>query len=222
VCGHGQRLPDWLDYASLRSLLTSPPPFGRRSYRNWVRRRLREALHRPPRRQFPFELPSWADPETEGEYRHWLQERRDAWASDPRPLRGLADLVAADGWVPMNWEGTAPLGVRRSLPFFNREVLELAFRCHPSELLGPEPKQILRAALHDDVPAENLYRPDKAVWVPHLVTSRWAADGALPSSARQIVRPDWLVGTVPELPFNEGLELAHAIKVAEYLERQAP
>src|SRR5215211_806931 len=32
VCGHQQRMPDWLDYTSLRSLITAPVPFGRQDY----------------------------------------------------------------------------------------------------------------------------------------------------------------------------------------------
>jgi asparagine synthetase B (glutamine-hydrolysing) len=145
VCGHKQRMPDWLLHTSLRSLLAGAPvPFGRRDYLGWARRRFREALGRPPRIQHAGELPDWARPETAAEHREWLRGRRAAWARDRRPLKWFADLVARDGWVAMNWEGTAPLGVRRSLPFFNREVLELAFQCHPSELLGPGPKRLLR------------------------------------------------------------------------------
>jgi asparagine synthetase B (glutamine-hydrolysing) len=224
VCGHHQRMIDWLEHTSLRSLLAGAPvPFGRRDYLSWARRRLRGALGRPPRHsQYARELPGWARSETEGEYQDWLRARRSAWARDRRPLKWFADLVAADGWVSMNWEGTAPLGVRRSLPFFNREVLELAFRCHPSELLGPGPKRLLREALRDDVPATHLLRPDKAVWRPHLVTARWTIDGAVPAAAASIARSDRLADARSSMPFNDGMQLAYAIRVAEYLERQAP
>jgi Asparagine synthase len=222
VCGHGQRWDDWVRYTSLRSLLAGAPlPFGRRDYLRWARRRLRQALRRP-RVPFPDELPDWARPQAAAEYQDWLRRRRAARVHDRRPLPELADRAAADGWVAMNWEGTAPLGVRRSLPFFNREVLELAFRCHPRELLGPGPKRLLREALHDDVPARNLLRPDDGGWSRHhLKTGVWTIDGALPAAAQRIVRPDWMSLPPPELPFYDGAMLAWATGVAEYLERQA-
>jgi asparagine synthetase B (glutamine-hydrolysing) len=222
VCGYHQRMPDWLRETSLRSLLAGAPvPFGRRAYLSWARRRLRDAVGLPPRMQYGGELPGWASPEVEAEHRDWLRRRRAAWARDRRPLKWFADLVAADGWIAMNWEGTAPLGVRRSLPFFNREALELAFQCHPSELLGPGHKVLLREALRDDVPATHLLRPDKAVWHPHLETGRWTTDGALPAAAEPFVRSDWLSHPPPELPFNDGMQLAYAMRVDEYLQREA-
>jgi asparagine synthetase B (glutamine-hydrolysing) len=219
VCGHQQRMPDWLDYTSLWSLLTEPVPFGRRDYTNWTRRRLRRSLGIAPRRfRYGAELPGWARPEAEADHRDWMRRRREARGRDHRPLGELADLVAADGWVAMNWEGTAPLGIRRSLPFFNREVLELAFRCHPRELLGPGPKRILREALRDDVPARHLMRPDKAVWRPHLVTARWPVDAPLPAVAEALVSSEWLSHPPSDVSFNDGLQLAYAIRVARYLE----
>jgi asparagine synthetase B (glutamine-hydrolysing) len=223
VCGTHQRMVDWLNHTSLRSLVGGAPlPFGRRDYVLWARRRARAALGRPPRRSHHApKLPAWARSETEAEYQDWLQARGAAWVRDRRPLAGLADLVAADGWVAMNWEGTAPLGVRRSLPFFNREMLELAFRCHPSELLGPGTKRILREALHEDVPAGHLLREDKAVWRPHLVTAGWRVNGALPSAAAPVVRPDGLPQSRSEIPFVDGMQLAYAVRVAEHLQREA-
>jgi asparagine synthetase B (glutamine-hydrolysing) len=223
ICGTHQRMADWLHHTSLRSLLGGAPlPFGRRDYVRWARRRARRAVGRPPRRSHHApELPGWARPETEAEYQDWLRARGAAWVRDRRPLAGLADLVAADGWVAMNWEGTAPLGVRRSLPFFNREVLELAFRCHPSELLGPGTKRILREALRNDVPARYLLREDKAVWRPHTVTARWRVNGALPAAAAPLVRPDGLPRSRSGIPFVDGMQLAHAVRVAEHLEREA-
>jgi asparagine synthetase B (glutamine-hydrolysing) len=221
VCGHRQRMDDWVRHTSLRGLLAGAPlPFGRRDYLRWARRRLQSALGRP-RVPFSDELPAWARPEAAAEYREWWRDQRAARARDRRPLRELAGRVAADGWVAMNWEGTAPLGVRRSLPFFNREVLELAFQCHPRELLGPGPKRLLREALRDDVPPKNLLRSDAGGWRGHLETSQWTTDGALPAVAGEVVRSDWLPHLPAGLSFYDGSLIAHATHVSEYLERQA-
>jgi asparagine synthetase B (glutamine-hydrolysing) len=221
VCGHRQRMRDWVRHTSLPALLAgAPPPFGRRDYRTWARVRLGSAIGRPG---IPLakELPTWARPEVAAEYHDWLRRHRASRARDRRPLKEFADRVCADGWVAMNWEGTAPLGIRRSLPFFNREVLDLAFDCHPSELLGPGPKRLLRDALRHDVPAMHLLRSDKGAWRGHLVAGRWPMDGPLPSVAQEVLRSDWLLFPPPDLSFYDGKLITYSIRVAEYLERQA-
>ena len=218
VCGDRQRLNDWVLHTSLRSLLSDQPlPWGRFDYLRWVRRRLHEAIRRPriPAR----DLPDWVRPEVEAEYRDWVRRHRAALARDHRPLRELAARTRGDAWVAMYWEGCSPLGVRPLLPFFNREVLELAFQCHPSELLGPGHKRLLRDALRDDAPARNLMRPDRGGWRGHHTDGHWAI-GALPAAAAPLVRSDWFPQP-PELPWNDGKLLVYTIRIAEYLERQA-
>ena len=220
VCGHRQRMNDWVLHTPLRSILDgAPAPFGRRDYLRWVRRRLREAIGRP---LIPaMELPVWAPPDVRAEYQEWVSRHRAALARDRRPLRELAARADADAWVAMYWEGAAPLGVRPLLPFFNREVLELAFRCHPSELLGPGPKRLLREALRDDVPKRNLMRPDRGFWSGHHTPGNWRMDGEIPAVAQPMVRPDWLPIPPDDLPFIDGYLLVYAVRVAEYLEAQA-
>jgi len=216
VCGDSQRLNDWALHTSLRSLLSREPlPFGRRDYLRWAKRRVREAVGRP--RVPADELDGWAPPEVESEYQDWVHRYRTALARDHRPLRELAARASGDAWVAMYWEAAAPLGVRPSLPFFNREVLELAFRCHPRELLGPGPKRLLREALRDDVPARNLLRPDRGMWTGHHARGRWALDGALPAAADDVVRSDWVRHPPADVPFMQGYRLTAAIRVAKSL-----
>jgi asparagine synthetase B (glutamine-hydrolysing) len=216
VCGHRQRLGDWARSTSLWALATGAPlPFGRRNYLGWARRRLVEAIGRP--RLAAMELPGWRRDEVAAEYREWVDDHRRALARDDRPLRDLATRADADAWVAMYWEGAAPLGIRPLLPFFNREVLELAFKCHPSELLGPGPKRLLREALREDVPARNLLRPDRGLWDGHHNKGCWEMNGALPAVAAQLGRPDWLPSPPPDMPFVDGYLLTAATRVAEYL-----
>jgi asparagine synthetase B (glutamine-hydrolysing) len=216
VCGDTQRLNDWALHTSLRSLLSKDPlPFGRRDYLLWAKRRLREAAGRP--RVSAGELDGWALPKVHDEYQDWVRRRRTALARDHRPLRELAARASGDAWVAMYWEGAAPLGVRPVLPFFSREVLELAFRCHPRDLLGTGPKRLLRDALRDDVPARNLLRSDRGMWTGHHATGRWALGGALPAAAADVMRSDWARHPPADLPFMEGYRLTAAIRVAESL-----
>jgi asparagine synthetase B (glutamine-hydrolysing) len=219
ICGEVQRINDWVLHTSLRSLLSDAPlPFSGRDYLRWVRRRAHEVIGRP--RIPAADLPEWAPPEVKAEYRDWVRRHRADLGRDHRPLRELAARAAADAWVAMYWEGASPFGVRPLLPFFNREVLELAFQCHPRELLGPGPKRLLRAALRDDVPARNLFRPDGGAWRGHHSDGRWTSDGALPTAARGVVRSDWVPFPPPSLPWHDGKLLAYATRVAEYLESQ--
>jgi asparagine synthetase B (glutamine-hydrolysing) len=218
VCGERKRLHDWAMHTSMRSLLSGVPlPFGRRDYLRWGRRRLQHAMG-SPRIDFA-DLDEWAPPEVQMEYRDWIQARRRAMAHDRRPLAELAARAQADAWVAMYWEGTSPLGVRPVLPFFTRELLELAFRCHPRDLLGPGKKRLLRDALRDDVPARNLFREDRGTWTGHGDEARWTMNGALPAAAAGVVRSDWLARPPRDIPFMAGSRLTAAVRVAEFLER---
>jgi len=217
ICGDRQRLTDWVLHTSMKSLATGVTlPFGGRDYLRWVRRRLQEAARRPriPR----MELDVWVPDEVVAEHQAWLATHQASLARDRRPLRELATRADADAWVAMYWEGASPLGVRPVLPFFNREVLELAYRCHPQELLGPGKKRLLVDALRDDVPARNLLRPDRGLWTGHERGVRWRLDGPLPAAAEAVVRREWLSQPPPDVPFMDGTRLASAIRVAEYLE----
>ncbi len=218
VCGDRQRLNDWALHTSIGNLLAGASlPFSGRDYLRWAKRRLLEAIGRP---RIPVaELDAWVPAEVEARYWSWVRDHRAALARDRRPLRELATRAAADAWVAMYWEGASPLGVRPLLPFFNREVLELAFRCHPRELLGPGKKRLLRDALREDVPARNLFRPDRGAWTGHDSDARWVLDGALPSAAAGVLRADWVSLPPSGLPFEQGTRLTSAIRVAQYLER---
>ncbi len=219
VCGERKRMHDWAVHTSLRSLVTGVPlPFGRRDYLRWARRRLQQALGRP---HIHFlDLDEWVPDEVDSEYWDWVSTRRRAIGRDRRPLAELAARADADAWVAMYWEGASPLGARPLLPFFSREVLELAFRCHPRDLLGPGKKRLLRDALRADVPTRNLMREDRGEWTGHGA-ARWTLNGALPTAASRVVRPDWLSSPPPDLTFMGGTRLTAAVRVAEYLERHS-
>jgi asparagine synthetase B (glutamine-hydrolysing) len=218
VCGDRQRLTDWVLHTPLRELIAGAPlPFGGRDRLRWAKRRLLELIGRPW--MAPIELDDWVPPEVKAEARDWFRGQRAAAARDRRPLRELAIRAAGDAWVAMYWEGVSPLGVRPLLPFFSREVLELAFRCHPGELLGPGNKRLLREALREDVPARNLLRPDPGAWTPYDGDARWALDGALPPAAAGVVRSDWISRPPSHTHFVEGARLTSAIRVAQFLER---
>jgi asparagine synthetase B (glutamine-hydrolysing) len=175
LCGSKFTLPDWARHTSPTRLFLQDIPLAlsrpRAVFGPWLRQR--RAARRGaaglvfPRPALEMELSSQQPlaifhPALCAEYEAWWEGRRQAVLQDPAPWRHLAlNSATIDAFVPMSWEACSALGVRRSFPFFNREIFELAFACHPAEMYGPGPKKLLRRALHGDVPHHNLYREDK-------------------------------------------------------------
>lgn len=209
VCGSVFTFGDWARNTTLRQLMggVRRHSLGRRDVLRWTKRRLL-ALVRRPTVPFATDLPEFIRSDLREEYRTWVAARRRAAAGEPVARRDLALHAEADGFVAMNWEAASALGVRRAFPFFNREVLELAFECHPSELVGPGTKKLLRAALHGDVPAENLLRADKGQWSHYLHGTRVKSTTQLPGSLAAIVRPDWCRTAPPMLHRADAFGLA--------------
>jgi asparagine synthetase B (glutamine-hydrolysing) len=200
VCGSVFTFGDWARNTTLPQLISGvrQRSLGRRDMLRWTKRRLL-ALVRRPAVPFPGDLPGFIRSDVREEYRTWVAARRRAAAGEPVPRRDLALHAEADGFVAMNWEAASALGVRRSFPFFNREVLELAFECHPTELVGSGTKKLLRAALRADVPRENLFRADKGHWGGYLHGAQLEWSTPLPASLAAIVRPDWCPNALPTL-----------------------
>ena len=192
VCGSALTFPDWANHTSLLGLVAGLGrlPSGPRDVLRWAKHYLLSVVGQP-KHPFPTELPDFVRPEIQEEYRAWLERRRRDAACDPDPWRYLALRAEADGFVAMNWEAASAVGIRRSFPFFNREVLELAFECHPVELVGPGTKKLLRAALRDDVPRRNLERQDKGQWGAYLRDVKRTWDVPLPETLDPLVRSEW-------------------------------
>jgi asparagine synthetase B (glutamine-hydrolysing) len=228
LCGQWLRITDWARYTSIWQLVSHPRalPFGPRDYVRWTRRRVRDLIGRPVL-PVPTRPRRWANSEVHAEYREWFEALRGKRARDRRPLKELEDHRNINAWLAMNWEATTSLGIRRSTPFYNREALELAFTCHPRELLGPGPKRLLREALHDDVPARNLFRADKGAWASQPETfDRDLADrvyGAVPpdeaglAAVAAFARQDWLPKPPPGTDYVEACNLHLTMRIASYL-----
>jgi asparagine synthetase B (glutamine-hydrolysing) len=203
VCGSHPTLPDWTAHTSLPTLLASLGrlPYGPSDLLRWTKHRLLRLAGRP-RILYSGELEKLVQPDLRDEYRDWLHHRRQALADESRPLSHLALLAEDDGFLAQSWEVASALGVRRSFPFVTREMLEFAFRSHPRDLVGPGMKKLLRTALADDVPAENIGRTDKGGWGPTFREARCLWEAPLPDAFGQIVRPDWF--PVPPRPITWG------------------
>jgi hypothetical protein len=185
-------LRDWARHTSALGLWRARRklPTGPADVRRWFVYRLRRVLRRPLL-PWPAELPTLVRSELRAEYGEWLHDRRREAARDDAPMPYLAMFLERQGFLGMQWELTSSLGVRRSFPFVTRELLELAFECHPSELVGPGTKRLLRAALAGDVPAFNLERPDKGRPGAARDSGPWAWSGDIPDVLQAVLAPDW-------------------------------
>lgn len=183
---------DWARCTRLRDLALrrahTEPPFV---LRWWLTRRVRRVLRRN-QVPWPADLPTAVRADLREEYREWWEERRRAAARDRGPLPYLAMYLERDGTAGMYWEVASGLGVRRSTPFMARELLELAFELHPSELVAPGTKRPLRAAMAGLVPEFHLTRPDKGeASLGEVAHAARAVAPTIPEAARPILAPDW-------------------------------
>jgi asparagine synthetase B (glutamine-hydrolysing) len=196
VCGSFFGTPDWAAHTSLLAILTGRArlPFGPEDLGRWAKHRWLAAVRRPFM-GIPETLERWVHPLLQEEYREWWWRRRRATGRERCANRFFhlrSELT--DTFVVANWEVASSLGIRRSLPFFNREVLELAGECHPEERLGDGNKTLLRAALANDVPRRYLERPDKGRWglwgsEMRDASHRWP--GPLPEVLAPILAESW-------------------------------
>lgn len=173
VCGHSFTIPDWARHTSLIRLLTDVKGILRepKDPARWLKQKF-YLWRGEPQMPIPGNLLSasrtdekpveFFSPQVIEEYQEWYERQKRQYLEDRRPWRYLAiDSEIMDAFVPMNWEACSALKIRRSLPFFTREVFELAFSCHPVELYGGGVKKLIRRALVNDVPHRNLFRADK-------------------------------------------------------------
>ena len=216
---HG-RVPDWLAHNSLFRLLSvmGLQPLGPRVLLSWAKRFL-TSLARTPTVPYQNCLPDFVRPELAEEYRAWFEMQRSEAGRDQDPLRFLQLSTEADEWVIQNWEAASAVGVRRSLPFYNREMIELAFDCHPAELIGPGTKKLLRLALADDVPARNLHRTDKGCWGGYLLSPvRLTWDADFTSLMSPVVMENWWPRPSKIVDYHQAIHLT-ALKKFEDLYR---
>jgi asparagine synthetase B (glutamine-hydrolysing) len=209
ICGSGGTTPDWAAHTSLFTLLTrlGRLPSGPVDVIRWAKHRRLRVLGKP-RLPFPSALGEMVRPDLQEEYAAWFRRRQSEAARDHLDRRYLALCSEVGEYVAMNWEVASALGVRRSFPFFTREVFELAFECHPDELVGPGSKKLLRAALRNDVPERNLQRPDKGAWGASFRGSRVKWHEPLPDALSAVVRDDWF----PNAPGLMGASQARALR----------
>jgi asparagine synthase (glutamine-hydrolysing) len=209
---------DWAQHTTLRRLWRTRRalPTGPADVRRWFLHRLRRALRRSlvP---WPDDLPALVRADLRHEYGAWFRARRAAAARDRGPMPYLAMFLERQGFLGMHWEVTSHVGVRRSFPFVTRELLELAFECHPEELVGPGPKRLLRSALAGDVPAINLGRPDKGRPGPGRDVEPRYWEGEVPGVLAAVLEPGWPANR--KMPYWDSFRLAQLVAFTKAFER---
>ncbi len=206
LCGSVTTLPDLVDDVSFGDFVghLGEPPFVPGRFAVWLKHRLRRTRGRlPSPLPLPASLPEMFGPAIQEELEELSRRRFREALADDRPWRHLAALSEMDGWVAMNWEAVSALGARRSFPFFNREMIELAFRRHPAEMFGAGPKRALRDALSGQVGTINLQREDKGGWGRYLNgVDPWSWSGGLTAEMLALLRPELRLESPKEIDFN--------------------
>jgi asparagine synthetase B (glutamine-hydrolysing) len=206
VCGSLLTVPDWAAVTGPAGLARGLPT-GPKDLLRWAAWRVLWRLRRP-RISWPAQLPGFVAPLVREEYHQWRSERLRQACEEPAPWRFLTLWSDHDGWLTMNWEVTSSVGVRRSIPFRARPVLELAYECHPAELVGPGTKRLLREALAGDVPARHLGRSDKGHWTRSGSSAPqvdWHT--VIPEPLDGVLDPAWV--SREQLPAHEAAALAN-------------
>ena len=163
----------WVASLSGRDLLTTlarrSGPIRLKAARVWLVPRI---LRRHTRLCFPTELPGFIRSDLRAEYADYVSQARAEFRALAHPRRFLLQqLVRSNGWLMQNWEIFSEVSMRRSMPFYSREAIELAMASHPRDLAWP-PKKLMREAFDNLVPASHLHRVGKD------------ADGVSPRSAQ--------------------------------------
>lgn len=223
ICGSYLTTGDWDASTSLLRLVLNWPegPGGRRYPLRWMRSRLQDYLLRSEI-PYPRELPELVRSDLRLEYEEWWARQRREYARDARPLRLLRmRLPSGQTWTEANWEAASLLGVRRSYPFVNRAAVDLAFSCHPDELVGPRTytKKLLRRALVDDVPEAYLFRQNKGHWENPDEPETVPWEGSLPEALGSVVRSDWMPAPPPKIPRWDCLALLQLVRFDAAFER---
>lgn len=192
VCGSYCTVPDWVSLTPLHEVFARvvSGDCAAKDVGRWFKHRWRAATRRP---LLPLltGLPDFFHPALRAEYAAWHERRQREAAAEPAAWRFLAFRLECDDYAPMNWEGISALGLRRSFPFLQREVIELAFASHPAEMIRPGHKLLLRRALAKDVPAANLNRRDKGAWGRFRRPEKYTTPSPLPDAMATLIRPDW-------------------------------
>jgi len=199
---------DWLAAMSAAQLVARLRtrgllPVRRHAARRWLTHRWARLCRRG---ELPIRssLPELFRPELREEYREWAERRAREMAALPGPYRALELTRRTDGWVAQNWEVCSELGVRRSLPFYRREIFELAYRCHPLDHAMP-PKSLLRCGFAGLVPERNLFRSGKGAFA-EAATVPWGR--TLDARLEPLVREDLLETRPAELAYDDADALA--------------
>lgn len=220
VCGSFYTVPDWVRETSpaqlLRSVLRGDSPG--RDVGRWLKHRSLNFLRRPMV-PLPRELPSLIHPRLRNEYVEWRDRELHRAAADYGAWRYFRLRLRHEEFPVMNWEACSALGVRRAIPFMEREILELTLQCHPSELIRPAHKKLLKAALHEDIPRHILHQPHKRNWglkaEAAMMDFPWGAP--LPTALAPMVRPEWFPHPPAKVSYAENSSLTQLTTISQSL-----
>ena len=99
-------------------------------------------------------------------------------------------LVSGAGWVEMNWHACGRLGVRRSLPFLDPRIVEIAMLSRPRDLLAEGPKTLSRDAVRGVLPDRWLDQPKQGA-AERVDPASVELPDTLEPEVEALLVPDW-------------------------------
>jgi Asparagine synthase len=195
---------------------------GRREYferyralRRWAAKRIKRDGVQPP---VYAALPKVMRPDLQAEFAQYVAELRVEVRAINSPRAYEIASVRHPGWLLQSWEGCSEAGMRRSLPFHNREAIEFTFACRPTELAWP-PKKLLRKSFDGLVPSSHLHRLDKdAAGYSPLANVPMRIPEAIPESVKALFDPSKIDLSGPISP----VEASYVAPMIRAAKRPAP
>lgn len=204
LLGGGPAVMDWGYASSMTQACRAFPASMSRAeaLSRWAKLRARRLVGRAPLRP-SRPPPGFLSAELAEEWREngRNEQRRFRLDGGERPY--LAHRLRHTAAI-QNWEVVSGLGIRRHFPFLNREVVEFAHRCSPTELTGRRPKRLVRAAVRPLVP-RYVVEMAKETWWDAPVSHRWT--DPIPSELAEMLREDWRDRMPRRIPHSEALRL---------------
>jgi len=218
----GQQTLDWVRMSPFSAIFfeKNRPASRGTLLSDWARWHALTSRDIRPRRCIP-PLTSLANQRVQEQYRAWYSERWQAKGSASIESNtsfrwDVHQRLREEVYLGTHWEVGSLQGARYFFPFFTRELLELAYTIHPSHHL-PGPKELLRSAFRDCVPAYNLDRPDKGELRPPAQISVAWGGAALPRELFPILSAEFFPELPAKLPSDVALRLERVVGIVRRL-----
>lgn len=168
--------------------------------RSWARAQQRRLKGMPSRTAYVASLPEVFRADLREESHQLYEDRLRRLDRHQRRTSIRWELLTSGvGWVEMNWEICWRHGIRRSIPFLDPRIVELALGTPARELIADGPKTLLRRAVRNDVPARYLDQRKRSDPKVEIDPASIPLPRELDPIVEQLLIPEWRQWAEPSL-----------------------